>query len=154
MALKKVLVIPARFQDEGFNYNGSSAPLVDQFGNVLYPEMQKESFEPVTPENLHAAMQLVKEFYLRNSDDTFHLEPVIAPTVTMSLNKYQMERGGGNPNLYDTNGSFVSHEPNENIEGEELKGKKDDWVPLLLVYLPYYFSKCKRKASASNSRRC
>ena len=87
------------FQDEGYNYNGSSAPLVDQFGNVLYPEMQKESFEPVAPANLVRAMQQVKDFFLRNSDGTFHLEPVIAPTVTLPLPKYEMQVGGGDENL-------------------------------------------------------
>ena len=68
---RKVLVIPARFQDEGYNYNGSSAPLVDQFGNVLYPEMQKKVSNPSLPANLARAMQQVKDFFLRNSDGTF-----------------------------------------------------------------------------------
>ena len=44
---RKVLVVPARFQDEGWGFDGSSAPLTDQFGNPLYPELQKDAFEPV-----------------------------------------------------------------------------------------------------------
>ena len=86
---RKVLVIPVRFQDEGYTYQGSSAPLVDEFGNVLYPELQKDSYEPVTQVNLAQAMQQVKDFYLRNSDGSFLLEPVISPTVTIPLAKYE-----------------------------------------------------------------
>ena len=34
---RKVLVVPARFQDEGYGINGYSAPLTDQFGNPIFP---------------------------------------------------------------------------------------------------------------------
>ena len=134
---RKVLVIPARFQDEGYNYNGSSAPLVDQFGNVLYPEMQKESFEPVAPANLARAMQQVKDFFLRNSDGTFHLEPVIAPTVTLPLPKYEMEVGGGDENLFDSSGNIIgfSEVDYDGLELADISGfahagasaEGDDW---------------------------
>ncbi len=120
---RKVLVIPARFQDEGFTYMGSSAPFVDEFGNVLYPELQKESFEPVTQVNLAQAMQQVKEFYLKNSDGTFHLEPVISPTVTIDLPKYTQLKSNGDPadpngpNIFDSEGNIFGF---EEIEWEEL----------------------------------
>ena len=45
---RKVLVVPARFQDEGYGINGYSAPLTDQFGNPIFPELQNDSFEPVS----------------------------------------------------------------------------------------------------------
>ena len=57
---KKVLVIPARFQDEGNNYNGGSAPITDQFGQVLFPELQEDSFDVVSQPDLQDAMQQVK----------------------------------------------------------------------------------------------
>ena len=38
---RKVLVVPARFQDEGYDTNGNSAPLTDQFGNPIYPDLQQ-----------------------------------------------------------------------------------------------------------------
>jgi hypothetical protein len=115
---RKVLVIPARFQDEGYTYMGSSAPFVDEFGNVLYPDLQKESFEPVSQANLAQAMQEVKEFYHRNSDGTFHLEPVICPTVTIPYEKFtQLDNRGhpitpNGPNIFDSEGNifgFANH---------------------------------------------
>ena len=114
---RKVLVIPARFMDEGFTYEGSSTPLVDRQGNNLFTDAQKDSFEPVTAENLIKAMEEVKQFYLRNSDNTFHLEPVIASTVTLALPKYEKKDGDGSSNLFDTSGSYYGF---EDIEHEEL----------------------------------
>ena len=52
---RKVLIVPARFQDEGWGLEGSSSPLTDQFGNILYPNLQKDAFEPVSQENLTMA---------------------------------------------------------------------------------------------------
>ena len=86
---RKVLVIPARFQDEGYNYDGSSVPVVDQFGEPLFPDLQNDSFEPVSSKDLEESMQEVKDFFLRNSDNSFYLEPVISPTVTMQLDKFR-----------------------------------------------------------------
>ncbi|MFL2927327.1 MAG: lectin-like protein, partial [Opitutales bacterium] len=103
---RKVLVVPARFIDEGINYDPSASPMADRQGNVS--GLQKDSFEPVTPENLYNAMQGVKEFYLRNSDGTFHLEPVISPTVTLTNHKYEIITGSGESNLFDTSGNYFS----------------------------------------------
>ena len=33
-------------------------------------------------------MEQVRQFYLRNSDGTFNLNPIITPTVTIDYNKY------------------------------------------------------------------
>ena len=85
---RKVLVVPVRYRDEGFIYNGSSEPLVDNLGNPRYPGTQQDGFEPVSQEELAATMEDVKQFYLRNSDNTFHLEPVITPTITIDFDKY------------------------------------------------------------------
>ena len=103
---RKVLIVPARFIDEGINYDPSSSPLADRQGNINGGQV--DSFEPVTPENLAKAMQNVKEFFLRNSDGTFHLEPVISPTVTLGIHKYEKARGSGESNLFDTSGSYFS----------------------------------------------
>ena len=54
---RKVLVVPARFQDEGYGLDGKSAPLTDQFGNPIYPELVQDSFEPVSQANLASAME-------------------------------------------------------------------------------------------------
>ena len=135
---RKVLVIPVRFQDEGYTYQGSSAPFVDEFGNVLYPELQKDSFEPVTQVNLHQAMQDVKDFYLRNSDESFHLEPVISPTVTIPMSKYtqlSLPISGVEPNLYDSEGNFIDFTVNEWDEFGDIadaalaqaRAASDDW---------------------------
>ena len=103
---RKVLVVPARFIDEGINYDPAASPMADRQGNVS--GLQKDSFEPVTPENLVSAMQGVKDFYLRNSDGTFHLEPVISPTVTLINPKYEIKTGSGEPNLFDSSGNYFS----------------------------------------------
>jgi hypothetical protein len=105
---RKVLVVPARFQDEGYSYNGSSVPLVDQFGEPLFPELQQDSFEPVSNADLQKIMEEVKDFFLRNSDNSFHLEPVISPTVTMEVNKFSKIRTNEiqTENRFDTDGGY------------------------------------------------
>ena len=116
---RKVLIVPARFQDEGWGFNGSSAPLTDQFGNTLYPELQKNSFEPVSQERLAGSMEQVTEYFRDNSDGAFNLIPVISPTVTIPFNKYSDSRvfADGTSNPYDSNGSLVGI---EDLEHEEL----------------------------------
>ena len=86
---RKVLVIPARFQDEGNNFRKSSSRPVDEFGNPITSPDVSDAFEPDTRENLIQVMKEVKDFYLRNSDGTFHLESVITPPVTIPLPKYE-----------------------------------------------------------------
>ncbi|MEC7628288.1 MAG: hypothetical protein VX855_08920, partial [Verrucomicrobiota bacterium] len=123
------------FQDEGYTYQGSSAPLVDEFGNVLYPELQKDSYEPVTQVNLAQAMQRVKDFYLRNSDGSFLLEPVISPTVTIPLAKYEYTFNNPSENLFDSEGNiFGVAEPEWDELGEiglealdQAGAEGDDW---------------------------
>ena len=106
-----------RFQDEGYNYNGSSVPLVDQFDN-LFPELQQDSFEPVSNTDLHLAMEEVKAFFC-NSDQSFYLEPVITPTVTMPVNKFEKVRRTSSGNLFDTGGEFYDFdEPEYEALGE------------------------------------
>ena len=106
---RKVLIVPARFQDEGWGYEGSSAPLTDQFGNILYPDLQKNSFEPVSQESLAREMERVVEYFRDNSDGAFNLIPVISPTVTIPLNKYDFDQrwATGESNPYDSNGNLI-----------------------------------------------
>ena len=89
---RKVLVIPVRFRDEGHIYNNANFPLVDNLGNPLFPGLQQDSFEPITQEDLAKTMEEVRQFYLRNSDGTFNLQPVITPTVTIDYDKYNQSR--------------------------------------------------------------
>ena len=88
-------------------------PLVDQFGQVLFPELQEDSFDVVSQPDLQDAMQQVKDFYLRNSDQSFYLEPVISPTVTMPVNKFDKVRQSSSGNLFDTGGQFYTFEEPE-----------------------------------------
>ena len=61
-------------------------PELTKMPNLL--EIQKNSYEPVSQENIAKAMKEVKEFFLRNSDGTFHLDAVITPTVTIPVSKW------------------------------------------------------------------
>jgi hypothetical protein len=112
---RKVLVVPARFQDEGYGPNGNSSPLTDQFGNPIYPELQQDSFEPVSQSILGAVMEEVTEYYLRNSDGAFHIIPVISPTVTIPISKYATADPNG-PNLFDSAGNYIGAIEQENDE--------------------------------------
>ena len=103
---RKVLVVPARFQDEGYGLNGSSAPLTDQFGNPIYPDLQQDAFDPVSQTNLANAMEEVTKYFSDNSDGIFKIIPVISPTVTIPLDKYEMG-GSGDPNIFDSSGQLV-----------------------------------------------
>ncbi|MDG1138612.1 MAG: DUF5011 domain-containing protein [Opitutales bacterium] len=108
---RKVLVVPARFRDEGYSASGDSAPLVDRDGNVLYPEFQQNSYEPVSQTELKETMDKVKEYFLRNSDNSFVLEAVITPTVTLDFDKYTPGRlisGETSGNLYDSSGEYFT----------------------------------------------
>ena len=107
---RKVLVVPARFEDEGYNYSGSSGPLVDEFGEIIYEKLQKDAYEPVSQENIAKAMAEVKDFFLRNSDGTFHLDAVIAPTVTIPVRKWGAvySDGESSGNLFDSSGNIFS----------------------------------------------
>ena len=85
---RKVLVIPARFRDEGFNYDGAGGPKLNNLGNPIFAGLSNDSYEPVSQNALKKAMEEVREFYLRNSDGSFDLNPVISPTVTLDYDKY------------------------------------------------------------------
>jgi hypothetical protein len=115
---RKVLIVPARFQDEGWGYEGSSAPLTDQFGNTLYPDLQKNTFEPVSQESLARSMERVVEYFRENSDGAFNLIPVISPTVTIPLNKYDYGQNWaeGESNPYDSNGVLIGIEDHKHEE--------------------------------------
>ena len=106
---RKVLVMPVRYRDEGFIYNGSSEPLVDNLGNPLYPGTQQDGFEPVSQEELAATMEDVKQFFLRNSDNTFHLEPVITPTITIDFDKYSQVQqiNDEDTRQFDSSGNLI-----------------------------------------------
>lgn len=86
---RKVLILPTRFRDEGNNFDGSSSNPIDPFGNPTNTGNNQDAFEPDTRENLIRVMKEVKEFYLRNSDGTFHLDAVITPPITVNLPKWQ-----------------------------------------------------------------
>lgn len=91
---RKVLIIPARFRDEGNDFDGSSSNSNDPFGNPTTSGQSKDAFEPDTRENLTRIMNEVKDFYLRNSDGTFQMDAVITPTVTMDLPKWRRVAAG------------------------------------------------------------
>ena len=63
---KKVLIVPARFQDEGWGYEGSSAPLTDQFGNTLYGPTKKHLLSQ-SVRSLARSMERVVEYFRDNS---------------------------------------------------------------------------------------
>ena len=85
---RKVLVIRARYQDEGVEYAGSSKPVVDEDGNIINPDKQQDAFEPVTGLQVRQVMEKVREFYQRNSDYKLNLDYVITGTVTMPTRKW------------------------------------------------------------------
>ena len=85
---RKVLVVPSRFRDEVHSFI-SGPPLVDELGQPIFDEMQLDSYEPVTQERLAIRMEEVREFFLRNSDESFDLQAVITPAVTIPHDKYQ-----------------------------------------------------------------
>ncbi|OUU12713.1 MAG: hypothetical protein CBC00_01570, partial [Verrucomicrobia bacterium TMED40] len=64
--IRKILVIPARFQDEG------------------------EGYEPLSNQDLTDSFQNIREFFLRNSDQSLEILPVISPTVTLPLDKWAL----------------------------------------------------------------
>ena len=66
MVFEKILVIPARFQDEG------------------------EGYEPLSNQDLTNSFQNIREFFLRNSDQSLEILPVISPTVTLPLDKWAL----------------------------------------------------------------
>ncbi len=86
---RKVLVIRARFQDEGVEYAGSSKPVVDQDGNIINPDKQQDVFEPVTGLQVRQEMEKVREFYQRNSDGKLNLDYVITGTVTIPYKRWE-----------------------------------------------------------------
>ena len=87
--IRKVLVIPARFVDQTEHYfssrafTGSNAPLTDQFGNPINPEISKQPYTPISVAQMKLAMDEVNEFFLNTTDKNLQLEPVFAPTVTI-----------------------------------------------------------------------
>ena len=126
---RKVLVVPARFPDEGYSYNGSSVPLVDQFGDPLFPELQQDGFEPVSNTDLQKIMEEVKDFFLRTSDQSIHLEPVICPTVSIPpddqgnpRNKFSKFRTNDmqTENRFDTDGGYFYYFENSYSELTDL----------------------------------
>ena len=104
---RKILVVPARFYDEGNYFEGSSGNPIDSSGNPISGPRGDDSFEPDSRENLIKVMEEVQDFYLRNSDQKFHLDYVISPTVTMDYPKWQkVPAGSGVDNrIFDSTGN-------------------------------------------------
>ena len=110
--IRKVLVIPARFVDETTAYTsalgGSNNPLTDELGQNILDELQLDSYEPISREAIDLAMQDVNEFFSRNTDGELDLVPVVSPTVTMPLFRYNISFPP-NPtsvNPYDSEGNL------------------------------------------------
>ena len=108
--IRKVLVIPARFVDETTAYTsalgGSNNPLTDELGQNILDELQLDSYEPISREAIDLAMQDVNEFFSRNTDGELDLVPVVSPTVTMPLFRYNIDFTASNSNPYDSEGNL------------------------------------------------
>ena len=121
---RKVLIIPARFRDEGNNFDGSSSNSNDPFGNPTTSGQSNDAFEPDTRENLIRVMNQVKEFYLRNSDGTFQMDAVITPTVTMDLPKWKRVAAGTadavDNRIFDSTGLTYWSEEVDYGDGKEI----------------------------------
>ncbi len=104
--IRKVLVIPARFVDETTAYTsalgGSNNPLTDELGQNILDELQLDSYEPISREAIDLAMQDVNEFFSRNTDGELDLVPVVSPTITMPLFRYNIDFTASNSNPYDS----------------------------------------------------
>jgi len=112
--VRKVLVIPARFVDETAAYksamDGSNSLLTNELGENILDELQLDSYEPISREKIDQAMKEVKEFFLRNTDGQLDLVPVVSPTVTLPLFRYEVDftKTGSNP--YDSEGSLSGYQ--------------------------------------------
>ena len=108
--IRKVLVIPARFVDETTAYTsalgGSNNPLTDELGQNILDELQLDSYEPISRRAIDLAMQDVNEFFSRNTDGELDLVPVVSPTVTMPLFRYNIDFTASNSNPYDSEGNL------------------------------------------------
>ena len=136
---RKVFIVPARFEDEAYDYAGDGPPLVDEFGKPIYSEIQQDSFEPVNQTDLALKMEEVREFFLRNSDGSLDLEAVITPTVTIPYSKYALTIGRSEANLYDSGGEFygfanLQYDDNEMLELfleealRQIAAENEDWI--------------------------
>ncbi|MDC0157457.1 LamG domain-containing protein, partial [Verrucomicrobia bacterium] len=121
---RKVLIIPARFSDEGNNFTGSSSNPLDPFGNPINGTSGEDSFEPMNRTDLAAVMDQVRAFYLRNSDGTFQLESVITPTVSMTLPKWARVAAGTadavDNRIFDSTGLTYWSEEIDYGDGKEI----------------------------------
>ncbi len=113
--IRKVLVIPAKFLDQTDYYysskafSGSNAPLTNQFGMPINPEISKQPYIPVSTAQMKVAMDEVSDFYFRTTDGELLLEPVFAPPVTIP--HYEgvglTTTTGGSRNMFDTEGNYT-----------------------------------------------
>ena len=55
-------------------------------------------------------MEEVTRFYLENSDGIFNIIPVISPTVTIDLDKYEKIGKNGKGNLFDSSVNTMGRE--------------------------------------------
>ena len=103
---RKILVIPARFYDEGNYFENSSGNPTDDNGNPIDPTLGDSTFEPNSKQDLIKVMEDVQQYYLRNSDQNFHLDFVISPTVTLDYPKWErVNAGSGVDNrIFDSTG--------------------------------------------------
>ncbi|MDA8823867.1 DUF5011 domain-containing protein [Opitutales bacterium] len=105
---RKILVIPARFYDEGNYFENSSGNPIDENGNPIDPSFGDSRFEPDSKQDLIKVMEDVQKYYLRNSDQNFHLDFVISPTVTLDYPKWEKvpadTPGAINNRIFDSTG--------------------------------------------------
>jgi len=127
--IRKVLVVPGRFVDETIYYqshlSGSNISLTNDLGEEILSELQNDPYEPISREVLVQAMNEVRDFYLRNSDNELDIIPVISSTVTIphlfgQFRRYLTKAPASGPaNQYDSDGSLTTTALNVRLELSE-----------------------------------
>ena len=138
VGVRKVLVVPARVSsmetDSYSGFGGSSDPHVNELNEPINQDSHSDPFRLIDPVDLHRAMNEVRDFYYRNSDQKLELLPVIAPTVTVEHGAWLYGFAG----QYDsegvlTSGGFYSPGVSEinlaRLIIEEAASQSEDWDP-------------------------
>jgi hypothetical protein len=113
---RKLLVVPARFNDETedfFNKHGdlnwgTNNPLTNYLGEDINNEINADPFDLISRQDLENTMADVVEYYSRNTDQKVNLIPIISSTVTLSINRFASTlTAGDKTTFYDTDGNFT-----------------------------------------------
>ena len=94
-----------------YEKTGSHELITNELGEAVLQDIQVDPYEPLAPEKLQQAIEEVKEFYLRNTDGEFEIVPVVLPTLTMTLPRYEPTLGpegdSNTSNPYDSTGQII-----------------------------------------------